>query len=43
VFELMDVKETAAGIPGRKTAIMRRDSPHEILRLRIETAAVPVF
>ena len=43
MVELMDAKETAAGIPGRKTAVIRRDSLHEILRLRIETTAVPVF
>jgi uncharacterized protein len=32
VFELMDVKEYAARIPGRKTDIMTRDSLHKTLR-----------
>ena len=32
LFELMDVKEYAAGILGRKADIMTRDSLHKILR-----------
>jgi predicted nucleotidyltransferase len=43
LFELMDVKEAAARILGRKTDIMTRDSIHRVLRERIEASAVPVF
>src|SRR2546423_10213014 len=43
LFELMDVKEYAARILGRKTYIMTRDSLHKMLRQRIEAAAVRVF
>ena len=43
LFGLMDVKERAAQILGRKTDIMTRDSLHKILRQRIETAALQVF
>ena len=43
LFELMDVKEYAATILGRKTDIMTRDSIHKILRARIEASAVRVF
>jgi hypothetical protein len=39
----MDVKERASAILGRKAGIMTRDSLHEILRQRIEAAAVLVF
>ncbi len=43
LFELMDVKEAAARILGRKIDIMTRDSIHKLLRQRIEETAVPVF
>jgi uncharacterized protein len=43
VFELMDVKEFAARILGRKTDIMTRDSLHKTLRQSIEATAVRVF
>ena len=43
LFELMDVKERAAGILGRKTDLMTRNSLHLRLRKRIEEAAVLVF
>ena len=43
LFELMDVKEYAARILGRKTDIMTRDSLHRMLRKRIEAAALQVF
>ncbi|MGO9453026.1 MAG: nucleotidyltransferase family protein [Candidatus Binataceae bacterium] len=43
LFELMDVKEAAARILGRKTDIMTRDSIHKFLRPRIEATAVNVF
>jgi predicted nucleotidyltransferase len=43
VFELMDVKEYAARILGRKTDIMTRDSLHRTLRQAIEATAVRVF
>jgi uncharacterized protein len=43
LFELMDVKEYAASILGRKTDIMTRDSLHKALRKSIEDSAVRVF
>jgi predicted nucleotidyltransferase len=43
VYELMDVKECAASILGRKTDIMTRDSLHKALREAIEATAVRVF
>ena len=43
LFELMDVKEAAARILGRKADIMTRDSLHKTLRERIEAAALQVF
>jgi uncharacterized protein len=43
VFELMDVKEYAARILGRKADIMTRDSLHKTLLQGIEATAVCVF
>ena len=43
LFELMDVKEYAANILGRKVDIMTRDSLHMTLRKTIEATAVRVF
>src|SRR4029077_539718 len=43
LFELMDVKEYAASILGRKADIMTRDSLHKMLREKIESTAVRVF
>jgi predicted nucleotidyltransferase len=43
LFELMDVKEYAANILGRKVDIMTRDSLHKTLRKTIEATAVRVF
>jgi predicted nucleotidyltransferase len=43
LFDLMDVKDTAARILGRKTDIMTRDSIHRVLKDAIEADAVPVF
>ena len=43
LYELMDVKETAARILGRKTDIMTRGSIHKALRRNIEADAVTVF
>ncbi len=43
LYELMDVKEAAERILGRKTDIMTRDSIHKALRARIEADAEPVF
>src|ERR1700735_1220629 len=43
LFQLMDVKERAAEILGRKTDIMTRDSIPRVLRERIEAAALQVF
>jgi predicted nucleotidyltransferase len=40
---LMDVKDYAASILGRKTDIMTRDSLHKALREAIEATAVRVF
>jgi uncharacterized protein len=40
LFELMDVKEYAASILGRKADIMTRDSLHKTLRQQIEENAV---
>jgi uncharacterized protein len=42
VFELMDVKEYAAGILDRKTDIMTRDSLHKTLRQAIEATVIRV-
>jgi hypothetical protein len=43
VYELMEVKECAANILGRRTDIMTRDSLHKTLREAIEATAVRVF
>ncbi|MFZ1107774.1 MAG: nucleotidyltransferase domain-containing protein [Rhodomicrobium sp.] len=43
LFGLMDIKERASAILGRRADIMTRDSIHRMLRPRIEQAAVPVF
>jgi uncharacterized protein len=43
LFELMDVKERASAILGRKADIMTRDSLHKVLRRRIEASALQVF
>ena len=43
LFELMDVKEYAARILGRKADIMTRDSLHKMLRRAIEETAFRVF
>jgi uncharacterized protein len=43
LFALMDVKEAAARILGRKTDIMTRRSLHPALRERIEASALQVF
>jgi predicted nucleotidyltransferase len=43
LFGLMDVKERAAQIFGRKTDIMTRESLHKTLRSRIEETALQVF
>ena len=43
LFELMDVKDTAARILGRKTDIMTRRSLHPVLREGIEASALQVF
>ena len=43
LFELMEVKDYAAGLLGRKTDIMTRDSLHKALRSQIEPSAVRVF
>ena len=43
LFALMEVKQRAAAILGRKTDIMTRDSLHEYLRPRIEATSVQIF
>ena len=43
LYELMDVKEAAQKILGRKTDIMTRDSLHKTLRHQIEATALQVF
>src|SRR5215469_3957358 len=43
LFALMEVKETAARILGRKTDIVTRRSLHPVLRERIEALALQVF
>jgi len=43
LFQLMEVKERASHILGRKADIMTRDSLHKTLRRRIEATAVPIF
>jgi uncharacterized protein len=43
LFQLMDVKDTAARILGRKTDIMTRRSLHPVLRAQIEASALQVF
>jgi predicted nucleotidyltransferase len=43
LYELMDLKEAAARILGRKTDIMSRRSLHPALRRRIEADAQRVF
>lgn len=43
VFDLMDVRERASSILGRKADIMTRDSLHKTPRGRIEATAIPVF
>jgi len=43
LFGLMDVKERASEILGRKADIMTRDSLHKVLRARIEGSALRVF
>ncbi|KWT78975.1 nucleotidyltransferase family protein [Candidatus Magnetominusculus xianensis] len=43
LFELIDVKEAAARILGRKTDIMTRRSLHPVLRQLIEKSALQVF
>jgi len=42
-FKLMEVKEAAARILGRKTDIMTRRSLHPVLRERIEASALRIF
>jgi len=42
LFQLMDVKDAAARILGRKTDIMTRRSLHPVLRSRIEASALQV-
>ncbi len=43
LYELMEVKEAAARILGRRTEIMTRDSIHKRIRARVEADAVPIF
>ena len=43
LYQLMDVKDAAARILGRKADIMTRRSLHPVLRERIEASALQVF
>jgi uncharacterized protein len=43
LYQLMDVKDAAARILGRKTDIMTRRSLHPVLREGIEASALQVF
>ncbi len=43
LFALIDVKEAAARIVGRKTDIMTRRSLHPVLREGIEASALQIF
>jgi predicted nucleotidyltransferase len=43
LFELMDVKDAATRILGRKADIMTRRSLHRVLRDKIEASAQQVF
>jgi uncharacterized protein len=43
LFELMDVKEHASRILGRKADVITRDSLHKVLRQQIEASALQVF
>jgi uncharacterized protein len=43
LFELMEIKEQASRILGRKADIMTRDSLHKVLRPGIESSALQVF
>jgi predicted nucleotidyltransferase len=43
LFQLMDIKERASRILGRKADIMTRDSLHKVLRTDIEASALQVF
>jgi predicted nucleotidyltransferase len=43
LFALMEVKELASNVLGRKADIMTRDSVHPVLRPRIEAEAAQIF
>jgi predicted nucleotidyltransferase len=43
LYELMDVKETAARILGQKTDIMTRGSIHRVIKDRVIATAMQVF
>ena len=43
LFGLIEVKEQAVRILGRKADIMTRDRIHKVLRARIEASALQVF
>src|ERR1700683_2255473 len=43
LFELMDVKEFAASVLGRRTDVMSRDSIHRAIRNNVEKSALRVF
>ena len=43
LFDLMDVRERASAILGRKADVTTRDSLHKLLRSRIEASASRIF
>ena len=43
LYELIDVRDRASQILGRRADVMTRDSLHPLLKMRIEKDAVQVF
>ena len=43
LFDLMEIRERASAILGRKADVTTRDSLHRLLRPKIEAAALRVF
>jgi predicted nucleotidyltransferase len=43
LFQLMDIREAAGRVLGRKADITTRRSLHPLLKQRIEASALPVF
>ena len=43
LFDLMEVRERASGILGRRADVTTRDSLHKLLRRNIEASALQIF